>query len=470
MQETKSFGTARLLIVLLAAVQAACLLLFPVGVRRMVDRGVRQSGIQYATPLKLREQTLEDLRLFLAPGDYKTIHDAYDIENGVCTLRDADDTAALDALFAPAERLYLRTVQRGGNAMAAARAAMESGAMTQSQLLEQAREGLTELSSTEARMAGIAFLRSEYSVLGMDPDGMRAGYLSRWTWVLIAAALVAFVAGGLEQRLRKDRKETQLPPALALLLAAAGGVVLAVWGGAEAAGALKPGALIMAAAALGQTVLSGMPAALRRKASLPEPNTRGEKIRCVLPSALGAAGAVGAVIGIAVASRSASVITAGLNRKLASSGGADTAALWRALIPGVLLILAGVALILLARRLDRSQDHSYRGPLGTVLDTLPGTVGMAAALVLICTQRLWLGILIALALPVSALFMAAVQNRRAMLTETAVHLPGRIACAALAGLGANLAGRSAVTMGGYLACVLCALIFTRTGAKLLTRR
>ena len=65
------------LLALFILIQAAGLLLFPIGVRQMADVGVRQSGIRYATPLQLRAQTLEDLRIFLAPGDYKTIHDAY---------------------------------------------------------------------------------------------------------------------------------------------------------------------------------------------------------------------------------------------------------------------------------------------------------------------------------------------------------------------------------------------------------
>ena len=472
MQEKKQSGSGRLIVLLLILIQAAGLALFSFGVRQMVDLGVRRSGIRYATPLQMREQTLEDLRLFLAPGDYKTIHDAYDIENGVCTLRDKADLKKLNDLFAPAERLYLRTVQRGGNAMAAARAAMESGTTTQSQLLEQAREGLTELTPAQATMAGIAFLRSEYSVMSTDPNAIRASYLSRWTWILIGCAVVMFLAAGLEERLRRDQKETTIPKGAALLLAAAIAVVPFVCGAAEtaASGLSKPGALIMAAVALGQIAMPFLPAALRRKAALPNPGTRNETVQCVLPGIFGAVGAVSAVAGAAIASRAASAVNSGLNRILAGSGGTDAAAFWRALGIGALLILAGVGLIALSRKLDRDQKYAYHGRLGTVLDILPGAAGMAAALVIICSHRFWLGMLIALSLPLSVGFMAVIQNRRSMLVETSVHLPGRAALAALAGLGANLAARSMISMGGYLACVMCALVFTRTAAKLLTRR
>ena len=118
MNESKPSNRIRVLIALLAGVQILLLLAFPLGVRRMTDVGIRQSGMRDAAPRMMRETTLEDLRLFLSPGDYKTVHAAYAIENGVCTLKEDADPAALSNVIAPAIRLYLRMTQRGGNAMA----------------------------------------------------------------------------------------------------------------------------------------------------------------------------------------------------------------------------------------------------------------------------------------------------------------------------------------------------------------
>ena len=460
------------LLALFILIQAAGLLLFPIGVKQMADVGVRQSGIRYATPLRLRAQTLEDLRIFLAPGDYKTIHDAYTEEDGVCTLCDHADLKALSGIFAEAERLYLRTTQRGGNAMAAARAALESGAMTQTQILQQAREGLNEnLTPAQEQMAAVAFLRSEYSVLGMNPDAMRAHYLRNWTWVLIGCAALVFLAARGEQKLRRGDEAKRVPEHAAKLLLLAGDAVLIVWGLiALGTGWVKPGALAMAAVALTQIALSLLPAALRRKAGLEKPQSKKEIALCVLPAALGTVGAVTAMIGAALAAKSANAVNAGLNRVLANTGGTDGAAVRQALIPGLILVLVGAGLMLFARRLDKNQKLAWAGPVQTLLEIRSGLAGAEQMLILILARRYWLGVLLLAALVSAVLLMAWVQNRHPERVASAVRLPGRIACAMTAGLGANLLSKTALDPAGFLVCVVGALVFTRTAAKLLTRR
>lgn len=460
------------LLALLILIQAAGLLLFPIGVKQMADVGFRQSGMRYATPLQLRAQTLEDLRIFLAPGDYKTIHDAYTEENGVCTLNDRADLKALSGVFAEAERLYLRTTQRGGNAMAAARAALESGAMTQSQILEQAREGLNEnLTPAQEQMAAVAFLRAEYSVLGLNPDAMRAHYLRNWTWALIGCAAAVFLAARGELKLRREEESKIIPVSAAKLLLLAGDAALLIWGLiALGASWVKPGALAMAAVALTQAALALLPAALRRKAGLEKPKSKKEIALCVLPAAAGTVGAVMAVLGASLASKSMNAVNAGLNRVLANTGGTDGAAVRQALIPGLVLVLVGCGLLMLARQLDKNQRLAWAGPLQTLLEILPGLAGSIMALILILARRYWLGVLLLVALAAAVGLMAWVQNRRPERVVSAVRLPGMIACAMTAGLGANLLSKTALDPAGFLVCVVGALVFTRTAAKLLTRR
>ncbi len=470
MQKIQNPRVRLTLLALFILLQAAGLLLFPIGVMQMVDIGVRQSGIHYATPVQLRAQTLEDLRIFLAPGDYKTIHDAYTEENGVCTLNDHADLKALSGLFAEAERLYLRTTQRGGNAMAAARAALESGAMTQPQILEQAREGLNEhLTPAQEQMASVAFLRAEYSVLGLNPDGMRAHYLRNWTWVMIGCAALVYLAARGEQKLR--RGDEAIPVNTAKLLLLAGDAALIVWGLiALGAAWVKPGALAMAAVALTQILLAILPAALMRKAGLEKPKSTRETVLCVLPAAVGTVGAVMAVLGASLAAKSANAVNAGLNRVLANTGGTDGAAVRQALIPGLILVLIGGGLMVLARRLDKNQRLAWAGPVQTLLEVLPGLAGAVTALILILARRYWLGVLLLAALVAAVGLMAWVQNRHPERVVSAVRLPGMIACAMTAGLGANLLSKTALDPAGFLICVVGALIFARTAAKLLTRR
>lgn len=460
------------LLALLIVIQAAGLLFFPIGIKQMVDAGVRQSGLRYATPVQLRAQTLEDLRIFLAPADYKTIHDAYTEENGVCTLNDSADLKALSGIFCEAERLYLRTVQRGGNAMAAARAALESGAMTQKQILEQASEGLNEnLTPAQEQMAAVAFLRSEYSVLGLNPDGMRTAYLRNWTWVLIGCAAAIFLAARCEQKLRREDAEKRIGENAAKLLMIAGDAALVLWGLiALGASWVQPGALSMAATALTQLLLALLPAALGRKAGLEIPQDRKEFVRCVLPAAFGTIGAVCAMIGARIAANAANAVNAGLNRVLANTGGTESAAVLRTIIPGLILVLIGCGLVFLARWLDGKQKFAWAGPLQTLLEILPGLAGAVTALVLLLVRRYWLGVLLLVALVAAVGLMAWVQNRHPERVAPAVRLPGMVACAMTAGLSANLLSKTALDPAAFLVCVMGALVFTRTASKLLTRR
>lgn len=468
MNESKPSNRIRVLVALLAGVQILLLLAFPLGVRRMTDVGIRQSGMRDAAPRMMRETTLEDLRLFLSPGNYKTVHTAYAIENGVCTLKEDADPAALSSVIAPAIRLYLRMTQRGGNAMAAARAAMENGTMTQSELLTLAGEGMPEsLTPTQEIAAVAAFLRAEASVLGQNPDGVRAAYLRNGSLVLVACAALLLLAGAAEETLRRrtafphDERAKWVGAVSALALAVCGALLLLQ-------DAARPGLFLLAAVAAAQAVLTALPASAHCGGSTKVPRDGGERLRAALPAALGTIGAVTAVVGVCRAAKIADALNAGLSRILAGTGGVDALAVRRPLLTGAILIAVGLALLLLSRRLDRGRVFAFRGNLGGALAILPAAAGLLAALIAVLAQRFWLGALLILALIAAGLLLAAAQRRSGLPAAALVKLPGHAACAILAGVGANLAAKSTIPLSGYLICLIGALIVTRTAAKLLT--
>ncbi len=56
-------------IFLLLIVQAYCDLSLPQYMSDIVDVGIQQSGIEYAVPEKMRQETMENLCLFMSEGD-----------------------------------------------------------------------------------------------------------------------------------------------------------------------------------------------------------------------------------------------------------------------------------------------------------------------------------------------------------------------------------------------------------------
>lgn len=168
------------LILALLVVQAFCDLSLPSYTSDIVDVGIQNGGIEYATPLQLRQSTMDDLRLFMSAQDYETAVTAYELSDGVYVLRDEADLARLNDIFAMAEVLYTRITEQGTTAMAEVRAAIEAGVMTQQQLIERAQAAMASMGTvTDAVLtnAGISFLKTEYAIMGVDLDAMRTSYL-----------------------------------------------------------------------------------------------------------------------------------------------------------------------------------------------------------------------------------------------------------------------------------------------------
>ena len=68
---------ATLIVFLLLVVQAFCDLRLPQYTSDIVDVGIGQGGIEYAAPEKLREETYEDLSLFMTAEERNTVAGAY---------------------------------------------------------------------------------------------------------------------------------------------------------------------------------------------------------------------------------------------------------------------------------------------------------------------------------------------------------------------------------------------------------
>lgn len=134
-----------LLILILLVVQAFCDLSLPAYTSDIVDVGIQNGGIEYATPEQIRQSTMDDLRLFMTPQDYETAVTAYDLADGVYTLRDKADLERLSDVFALPEVMYLRISEQGTTALAEVRLAIETGTMTQQQLFDRAQEAMASM-------------------------------------------------------------------------------------------------------------------------------------------------------------------------------------------------------------------------------------------------------------------------------------------------------------------------------------
>ena len=207
-----------ILILILLIVQAFCDLSLPAYTSDIVDGGIQNGGIEYATPQQLRQSTMDDLRLFMSPQDYETAVTAYDLADGVYTLRDQADLERLSDVFALPEVMYMRVSEQGPAALPEIRYAIENGTMSQKQLLERAQEAMASMGTVSGSVttaAAIQFLKTEYQVMGMDLNHIRNAYL--WSvggrmlaltcLMVVVAIAISFIGSRMSAAIGRDLRD-----------------------------------------------------------------------------------------------------------------------------------------------------------------------------------------------------------------------------------------------------------------------
>ena len=182
-----------MLLLLLSAIAAACI---PWRMARLIDVGVRCGGVEYATPLRIRASTMDDLRLFLPEDTARDAKRAYDLVGGVYVLHGSGEAKRLNDRFTEPVLEYLRISQRGVNTFASIRAGMENGSISADEVRQQGEAAVKEmgaLTPAARTEAATAFVRTEYAVSGGNPDTLRTAVISSELWRMAGLAAAALI-------------------------------------------------------------------------------------------------------------------------------------------------------------------------------------------------------------------------------------------------------------------------------------
>ena len=185
-------------IFILLVLQAWCDLSLPQYTSDIVDIGIQQGGIENAVPLRIRQSTLDALKLFLtdeqiALADVSYVPDG----DGVLQLdADAEAVEALNAAF-EAPMAVLSGISEDTQAQADFSAAVQSGSVDREQLRALAAEALAALGDSADALVSqraLLFVRSEYEALGMDLSQVQTSYLLRTGGQMLGITLLMVVA------------------------------------------------------------------------------------------------------------------------------------------------------------------------------------------------------------------------------------------------------------------------------------
>ncbi|MCI8859027.1 MAG: ABC transporter ATP-binding protein [Lachnospiraceae bacterium] len=187
-------------IFLLLIVQAYCDLSLPQYMSDIVDVGIQQSGIEYAVPEKMRQETMENLCLFMSEGDAAKLRESYQkLSDGnlELTLRDKEDLQELEELLGMPMVVMSSITEQTGMDMDTLKALIDSGQMTTEQILDseaQAKENMGDMSESIISQRARLVVREEYEALGYHMEDYQNRYMLRTGGKMLAMAVLMTLA------------------------------------------------------------------------------------------------------------------------------------------------------------------------------------------------------------------------------------------------------------------------------------
>ena len=198
-----------LAIMLLLAVQAWCDLSLPQYTSDIVDIGIQQGGIEHAAPDQIRDETMENLKLFMEADDWNKAEAAYTLgEDGVWYRNSVNENTLeeLDGVFGM-PMLMLSAMKEKGMDADTIQAMLASGQTTLEQLqamADQAMEQFGSQSDMIVEQKALLFVKEEYAAMGLDLDQIQMNYLlstgGRMMGIALLMAVAAILVGLLASR------------------------------------------------------------------------------------------------------------------------------------------------------------------------------------------------------------------------------------------------------------------------------
>ncbi len=204
----KSAGYIVLIIGLLF-LQAYCDLSLPDYTSKIINVGIQQGGIPDGVPEKLRQSTMDNLKLFMDEDTQKEILDAYVLDRDVYELKDdvtGDKREELNELLCKPLMMYTSftsgseessqmmekmQIPEGTDQMQALAAMPEEA---KQQMMEAVDEKLSEMPESILTQAAVSAVKTEYEAMGEDLDAIQMNYIRISGIRMVLMALVIMLA------------------------------------------------------------------------------------------------------------------------------------------------------------------------------------------------------------------------------------------------------------------------------------
>ncbi len=197
------------LIIALLFVQAYCDLSLPDYTSKIINVGIQQKGIEDSVPEKLRDSTMENLKIFMDDDQKEEVLANYRKEDDTWILKDNLSKETRENLNDDFSKAMMILSVFTGDSKQAKELLTQMGlpegtdpmeVLSQlpvealQQIIDQVDEKLEDMPESIVTQAGVSFVASEYQALGMDVDAMQMQYLLKSGLQMLAMALVIMLA------------------------------------------------------------------------------------------------------------------------------------------------------------------------------------------------------------------------------------------------------------------------------------
>ncbi len=182
----KGYRLLAVLSLLLLLVQAGCDLLLPAYTSELIDTGIQNNGIGYATPLRMTEEDAAAVSLFMTDTEAEIVSQNYELQNGIFVLQNETEenlqqleTVFVAPLFAKqtAVSQKLLSLPSGEELLTLKTEQREELHAQALQVREQIEAGSAALGDTLKKNTAVSVVVSMFNTAGGDTNGLRTQYL-----------------------------------------------------------------------------------------------------------------------------------------------------------------------------------------------------------------------------------------------------------------------------------------------------
>lgn len=197
-----------ILVVALLFLQAYCDLELPDYTSRIVNEGIQQKGVEDGVPDRMREETMETLKLFLSQEDAARLEESYMLEDGIYHRNELTEEAReeLNSALINAELIaqsfsqeseqteMMRSQMQIPEGVSLLEAVKQMPEAAREQIVSGIRTQLEAMPETMTAQSAILFVQQEYEAMGEDLAERQTSYILKTGGSMLLLALLAMAA------------------------------------------------------------------------------------------------------------------------------------------------------------------------------------------------------------------------------------------------------------------------------------